>query len=194
MQLRSSLTSNGRNIYAGSVAKAIMGIIECEVDVISMSWTIKHELSTPNAKTTKNAARETADGRAIRALQKAIEKAKAKGIRMFCSASDNIQSGGKDTLPFNCAGLLIPHRRGPLSRRARSRDRGHRPDQLLLSGQPGRRRMEPTRGQDRRVPQQVIGRDCPGRGPRIAHHLPHCRGAKLLRKRLKAERAVREIW
>lgn len=86
-------------IHAGSAARAIEDAIIKKVDIISISWTIR------------NMASQDGHGRSlqgqeineVRALKKAIDGARKAGILIFCSASDDVQKKGVDTLPYSQA-------------------------------------------------------------------------------------------
>ncbi|KAK2048393.1 hypothetical protein LZ31DRAFT_591678 [Colletotrichum somersetense] len=76
-----------------------------------MSWTIKNKAagahaapmgggSAANGGVGGRAAMTTGEADDIRALERAIDLAAGKGILMFCSASDDIQAGAMDTLPY----------------------------------------------------------------------------------------------
>ncbi|KAI0198871.1 hypothetical protein F4808DRAFT_434753 [Astrocystis sublimbata] len=84
------LRDGHRTIFAESAAKAIMGAIRRQVQVISISWTV-------DGKST----REHSD--AIRQLEKAIDEAVKNNILIFCSASDEYGTNAKDTLPYKSA-------------------------------------------------------------------------------------------
>ena len=96
-----------RTIYAESAAKAIRGAIIRKADIISMSWTIKKALiaSVGNSRDDKTSKdkKKSPEEIAIGALQEAIDEAKSLKILMFCSAADDIQVVGKDSLPFSMA-------------------------------------------------------------------------------------------
>ncbi|KAM0520616.1 hypothetical protein ACHAPE_003013 [Trichoderma viride] len=105
--------SKTRTIYADSAARAIEGAIIRKADIISMSWTVR--------KLAKKAAvlpsvldigfneghKMSPEEVAMDALQKAIEKAKSRNILMFCSAADDIQLLGRESLPFSAASDCI---------------------------------------------------------------------------------------
>lgn len=87
MKIQDGSSAKGeRTIFAESAAKAIRGAVRRKVDIISMSWTVKKEPGGP-----------TDD------LEKAIQEARDAKILMFCSASDDLQSGGLDVLPYAAA-------------------------------------------------------------------------------------------
>ncbi|EQB43180.1 hypothetical protein CGLO_18193 [Colletotrichum gloeosporioides Cg-14] len=99
--------NGGRNIFAGSAAKAIRYAIDKKVDIISMSWTIKNAMTgghtSPMGNDSRNGSfsdRPSMEQRDIHALGDAIDDAAKAGILMFCSASDDIQAGAMDTLPY----------------------------------------------------------------------------------------------
>jgi len=105
----------GRTIFAESAAKAIWGAIRRKVDVISMSWTVKQKIASMSASTTSlglaspagNDAKPTFETNAIRMLEEAIDAVVEAKILMFCSASDDIQAGGMDSLPYRKAPKYI---------------------------------------------------------------------------------------
>ncbi|KAL6790254.1 hypothetical protein GGI42DRAFT_218651 [Trichoderma sp. SZMC 28013] len=105
--------SKTRTIYAESAARAIEGAIIRKADIISMSWTIRKLAkkigSVPNALDvgTDEEHKRSPEEVAMDALQKAIEKAKARNILMFCSAADDIQLLGRESLPFSAASDCI---------------------------------------------------------------------------------------
>lgn len=91
-----------RTISALSAANAIDGARIRKADIISMSWTIRKLAKTKiNGANAENL--QTPEEKAIRALQEAIDRARADSILMFCSAADDIQVVGKDSLPFSRA-------------------------------------------------------------------------------------------
>ncbi|KAK2728384.1 intracellular serine protease [Colletotrichum kahawae] len=99
--------NGGRNIFAGSAAKAIRYAIDKKVDIISMSWTIKNAMTgghtSPMGNDSRNGSfsdRPSMEQRDIQALGDAIDDAAKAGILIFCSASDDIQAGAMDTLPY----------------------------------------------------------------------------------------------
>ncbi|KAF4885392.1 Subtilisin DY [Colletotrichum fructicola] len=99
--------NSGRNIFAGSAAKAIRYAIDKKVDIISMSWTIKNAMTgghtSPMGSDSRNGSfsdKLSMEQRDIQALGDAIDDAAKAGILMFCSASDDIQAGAMDTLPY----------------------------------------------------------------------------------------------
>ncbi|KAL6695387.1 hypothetical protein J3F84DRAFT_408366 [Trichoderma pleuroticola] len=105
--------SKTRTIYAESAARAIEGAIIRKADIISMSWTIRKLAkkigSVPNALDigTDEEHKRSPEEVAMDALQKAIEKAKSRNILMFCSAADDIQLLGRESLPFSAASDCI---------------------------------------------------------------------------------------
>lgn len=91
-----------RSIFARSAGDAIEAAIQKRPDIISMSWTIKRfikEVKQDSYQTEK----KSADEDDIDFLADAIKKAKAKGILMFCSASDNIEHRAMESLPYSAA-------------------------------------------------------------------------------------------
>lgn len=105
--------SKTRTIYADSAARAIEGAIIRKADIISMSWTIRKLVK--KAAIFSSALDTRADEEhkispeevAMDALQRAIEKAKSCNILMFCSAADDIQLLGRESLPFSAASDCI---------------------------------------------------------------------------------------
>ncbi|KAF3056360.1 hypothetical protein GL218_06641 [Daldinia childiae] len=97
MKLKSYQSNNRRTIYPESAANAILGAIEEDVDIISMSWSIKAMASNQDNK------EGTTEPIAIGRLRGAIDEAKKNKIIMFCSASDNIGTASKANLPFTQA-------------------------------------------------------------------------------------------
>ncbi|KAK2024170.1 hypothetical protein LX32DRAFT_706129 [Colletotrichum zoysiae] len=110
VQDEASRSGAGRNIFARSAAKAIEAAVDLQVDIISMSWTIKNKAAGGAHAAPMGGGGGGVGGRAatattgeaydIRALERAIDLAAGKGILMFCSASDDIQAGAMDTLPY----------------------------------------------------------------------------------------------
>ena len=99
-----------RTIYADSAANAIEGAIIRGADIISMSWSIKKLAKKPAVVLNGNGVGDGGQGEkkspeeiAVEALQTAIEKARSRNILMFCSAADDIQLLGNDSLPFSAA-------------------------------------------------------------------------------------------
>ncbi|RKL35149.1 hypothetical protein BFJ70_g8007 [Fusarium oxysporum] len=70
---RQTLGGSQRHITVDSAAQAIQWATDCGVDIISMSWTIETTVS---------------GNLEVESLQKAIQRASAKRIIMFCSTSD----------------------------------------------------------------------------------------------------------
>lgn len=111
MRLRDGTNSDGgRTIFAETAARAIRGAIGLKVDIISMSWTVKKKIASAVAPTVARNVRDESAGaktsyeeQAIRMLEEAIDAAVKAKILMFCSASDDIKSGGLDTLPYSQA-------------------------------------------------------------------------------------------
>lgn len=105
--------SKTRTIYAESAARAIEGAIIRKADIISMSWTIrklvKKAAVVPNVLVagTDDEHKKSPEEMAMNALQRAIEKAKSRNILMFCSAADDIQLLGRESLPFSAASDCI---------------------------------------------------------------------------------------
>lgn len=112
MKLQDGPSSDGgRTIFAESAARAIRGAIRRNVDIISMSWTVKQKIASMSASTASpglastagNDAKTTFEANAIKMLESAIDAAVEAKILMFCSASDDIQAGGMDSLPYQRA-------------------------------------------------------------------------------------------
>lgn len=114
MKIQDSITyipgGKTRTIYAESAARAIKGAIIRKADIISMSWTIrklaKKSSGAPNtvqAIGTGAEYKKSSEEVAMEALQKAIEQARSEKILMFCSAADDIQLLGRESLPFSAA-------------------------------------------------------------------------------------------
>ncbi|QYS96683.1 Peptidase_S8 domain-containing protein [Trichoderma simmonsii] len=101
----------GRYIFAESAAKAIRGAIQRNVDIISMSWTIKQKIATNSSNVSSRRTlspserypKSTLETNGLKLLEEAIEAAVEAKILMFCSASDDIQDGGMDCLPYQKA-------------------------------------------------------------------------------------------
>ncbi|KAI8960596.1 hypothetical protein F5Y11DRAFT_329178 [Daldinia sp. FL1419] len=120
MKLKDSMSIEGkRTIFAESAANAIWGAIHKQVDIISISWTVDQKLTSSLAVSLGGSTgtgvyanetgsedkgrKETYNDRAIRQLDEAVKAAVAAKILIFCSASDDIQAGSKDSLPFRAA-------------------------------------------------------------------------------------------
>ena len=102
----------GRTIFAESAARAIWGAIRRKVDIISMSWTVKQKIATltsggisagHGSSFAAGDPKPTYEATAIKLLEEAVDAAVEANILMFCSASDDIQSGGMDALPYRRA-------------------------------------------------------------------------------------------
>ncbi|ETR98429.1 hypothetical protein M419DRAFT_88795, partial [Trichoderma reesei RUT C-30] len=133
-----------RVIFADSAAEAIEDAITREVDIISMSWTVRNVASialgmsggsgTDVTHRQQQQQQRQHQGKAssyevaVRALHRAIARARDSNILMFCSAADDIQLLGRDSLPFCVApnhifriGASLPlGQRDPASEDARS--------------------------------------------------------------------------
>ncbi|KAF2874324.1 hypothetical protein BDV95DRAFT_592418 [Massariosphaeria phaeospora] len=98
-----SADDNRRQITARSAAQAIQWAVDCDVDIISMSWTI--EADSPGIK-----------DEGLTDLQKAIERADRKKILMFCSASDQGNSSKEACYPdipfMNSEGPTVSYESG----------------------------------------------------------------------------------
>ncbi|KAL7925734.1 peptidase S8/S53 domain-containing protein [Trichoderma austrokoningii] len=101
-----SYSSQGatRTIYPDSAAKAIEAAIIRDADIISMSWTIKRPTKelTSNIPDSKERSQSISQ-MGIQALCNALKDAAEDNILMFCSAADNVNLEGRDTLPFSAA-------------------------------------------------------------------------------------------
>lgn len=84
-------------IHAGSAARAINDAIIRNVDIISISWTIR------NMAAKDATAYHGQESEALESLKGAIDRAKERGILIFCSASDDITKKGAETLPYSQA-------------------------------------------------------------------------------------------
>jgi hypothetical protein len=110
-----------RTIFPGSAAHAIQGAIDLEANIISMSWSIRNksqpqvpasvsrtisdsmvgELSAGIAKMKIGAQRAMVKEESpLKALEAAVDHATTQGALMFCSATDDIQDGAMDFLPY----------------------------------------------------------------------------------------------
>ncbi|KUI61305.1 hypothetical protein VP1G_08481 [Cytospora mali] len=81
-------------IHAQSAARAIEDAITAGVKIISISWTIR-DLASQDSRLYPKHERD-----AIKSLKNAIENAKVAKVLLSCSASDDIQKKGIDTLPY----------------------------------------------------------------------------------------------
>ena len=120
MKLQDRVENDGRRtIFAESAASALQGAISRDVTLVSMSWSVRNKLTTatnlgatPSAtnladsetRSTKLAVVETSP---ITLLEEAVTAAVQKNIIMFCSATDDIQVGGMDFLPYQKAPKYI---------------------------------------------------------------------------------------
>ncbi|KAJ4320188.1 hypothetical protein N0V84_005973 [Fusarium piperis] len=90
-----------RVIYADSAARAIQGAIDLQVDIISISWTVRNKLENGTRAAGDDKAEQTMESKAIHNLDAAIADAiREDNILMFCSTSDDIQLSAMDTLPY----------------------------------------------------------------------------------------------
>ncbi|KAL7928909.1 hypothetical protein V8C35DRAFT_316826 [Trichoderma chlorosporum] len=106
MKIHNSIGGKVRTIYAESAAKAIEGAIIRKADIISMSWTIRKLAKKPSNAPGFGVGEEhkvSPEEVAMEKLHMAIEHAKKHNILMFCSAADDIQLLGRDSLPFSAA-------------------------------------------------------------------------------------------
>lgn len=85
-------------IHAASAARAIEDAIIREVDIISISWTIRNLARSADAGAGLQQPREVQD---VQQLRAAIRRVKEQGILLFCSASDSIQNSGAESLPYS---------------------------------------------------------------------------------------------
>jgi hypothetical protein len=116
LRVHNNRSNNGeRTIFAESAAKAIWGAIRRQVNIISISWTIKGKNLRARNHHDGNLAPDP-DAEAIDKLEKAIDEAVKAGILIFCSASDQIEEDAKDSLPYRRApsyvfriGAALPH-------------------------------------------------------------------------------------
>lgn len=101
-----------RTIFPGSAANAIQGAIDLNASIISMSWSIRNKIQPlvpiPVLRTKSDSVVEESgggvamarEGSPMKALEVAVEKATERGTLMFCSATDDIQNGAMDFLPY----------------------------------------------------------------------------------------------
>jgi hypothetical protein len=116
LRVHNNRSNNGeRTIFAESAAKAIWGAIRRQVNIISISWTIKGKNLRARNHHDENLAPDP-DAEAIDKLEKAIDEAVKANILIFCSASDQIEEDAKDSLPYRRApsyvfriGAALPH-------------------------------------------------------------------------------------
>ncbi|TGO47460.1 hypothetical protein BOTNAR_0524g00070 [Botryotinia narcissicola] len=73
-----------RQITTKSAAEAIQWAVDCDVDIISMSWSLEEQKPQSDA---------------MKKLESAISNAELKHILMFCSASDQGNSATNDSFP-----------------------------------------------------------------------------------------------
>lgn len=88
---RPGVGSSQRQITARSAAEAIQWATDCDVDIISMSWTIEAPVQGSDDMT---------------ALRNAVDAARAKNILMFCSTSDQGSSTRDDCYPGDFDGCI----------------------------------------------------------------------------------------
>ncbi|OJI90159.1 hypothetical protein ASPTUDRAFT_52063 [Aspergillus tubingensis CBS 134.48] len=96
--------SPSRTIQPESAARAVEAATKNNVDVISMSWTIRKQKSQIHSSPVSpgSLGKKSIDEAGIEQLERAITEAADKNILMVCSAADDIELLGKDNLPF-CA-------------------------------------------------------------------------------------------
>lgn len=95
-------SSPSRTIHPDSAAHAVEVAIKHNVDVISMSWTLRKRISEFRSSDPGSLGKKSIDEPGIERLEKAIKEAADNNILMVCSAADDIELLGKDNLPF-CA-------------------------------------------------------------------------------------------
>ncbi|KAL1864707.1 hypothetical protein Daus18300_007509 [Diaporthe australafricana] len=83
-------------IHAQSAAEAIRAAIIREVEIISMSWTVR-DVSKVDTNTR---APNDYEKKSIESLKEALDDAKARNILMFCSAADDVQARITESLPY----------------------------------------------------------------------------------------------
>ncbi|KAK0648271.1 hypothetical protein B0T16DRAFT_444377 [Cercophora newfieldiana] len=88
---RQAAGSSQRQITTKSAAEAIQWATDCDVDVISMSWTIEAAVQ---------------GNEEMAALKAAVDAARAKNILMFCSTSDQGSSTKDDCYPGDFDGCI----------------------------------------------------------------------------------------
>ncbi|KAL7790945.1 hypothetical protein V8C37DRAFT_161785 [Trichoderma ceciliae] len=104
MKIQDGLSNDGsRTIFAESAARAIRGAIHRDVDIISMSWTVKQKIASIVTNTTSHQPSSTGEPHGIKELREAIRAAVDAKILMFCSASDDIQAEAMDFWPYRGA-------------------------------------------------------------------------------------------
>jgi hypothetical protein len=94
--------NQGRTISARSAAEAIRAAIDLKVKIISVSWTIKYRGITGTSRVPS----ESDPSKPVKKddftqLTEAIDEVKNRGILMFCSASDDIQTTAMKALPYS---------------------------------------------------------------------------------------------
>ncbi|KAJ5679024.1 hypothetical protein N7462_007268 [Penicillium macrosclerotiorum] len=92
LEERPATDGNGRRIAAKSAADAIKWAVKCEVDIISMSWTIE-ESGT--------------DKKVLEDLKTQLDSANEKGILMFCASSDQGESRHDQSYPGKFPGICF---------------------------------------------------------------------------------------
>ncbi|RSM00406.1 hypothetical protein CEP52_009156 [Fusarium oligoseptatum] len=90
-----------RVIYADSAARAIQGAVDLDVDIISISWTVRNKLETGAQTAKDDKEKQTMESMAVDNLDAAVGRAiHDDKILMFCSTSDDIQLSAMETLPY----------------------------------------------------------------------------------------------
>ncbi|KAI1635751.1 hypothetical protein F4809DRAFT_612809 [Biscogniauxia mediterranea] len=91
-----------RTISARSAAEAIRAAIALKVQIISVSWTIRYRgANRTNPALSENDPSKPVKKDPFTQLADAIDEVKKKGIIMFCSASDDIQTTAMKALPYS---------------------------------------------------------------------------------------------
>ncbi|KAI0154854.1 hypothetical protein GGR57DRAFT_511820 [Xylariaceae sp. FL1272] len=94
--------SQGRTISARSAADASRAAIDMKVQIISVSWTIKHRgIAIPNQSRDNIDPSRPVKKDPLTLLAEAIDKVKRAGIILFCSSSDDIQTTAMKVLPYS---------------------------------------------------------------------------------------------
>ncbi|RTE83626.1 hypothetical protein BHE90_001802 [Fusarium euwallaceae] len=90
-----------RVIYADSAARAIQGAVDLDVDIISISWTVRNKLETGAQTAKDDKEKQTMESMAVDNLDAAVGRAiRDDKVLMFCSTSDDIQLSAMETLPY----------------------------------------------------------------------------------------------
>ena len=120
MKLQDRVENDGRRtIFAESAASALQGAISRDVTLVSMSWSVRNKLTTvtntgapspsanPADSETRSMKPAVVETSPITLLEEAVTAAVQQNIIMFCSATDDIQVGGMDFLPYQKAPKYI---------------------------------------------------------------------------------------